>query len=236
MEQYCSYILRKYGNHVHIVFDGYKSSIKDHEHQRRGKTFAIIVFKPRNEVNCKQSEFLSNNNNKTALIKALALKLRAKGHVVLECEGDAGRTITVKGIEVTRERKSTTVVVGNTDILVMLVHIWDQTMGDLFLYHKARKNIEKDLEIISIKNVASSLPCHVKENLLFVHAWDGCDTTSALFGQEKTAVLKFLKSNGDFSRHLYSVFQDPFATQDKVSSAGIKVVRNMYGMYKIGAL
>ena len=51
MEQYCTYILRKYGNHVHIVFNGYKSSIKDHEHQRRGKTFANIVFKPRNEVN-----------------------------------------------------------------------------------------------------------------------------------------------------------------------------------------
>ena len=46
MEQYCTYILRKYGNHVHIVFHGYKSSIKDHEHQRRGKTFANIVFKP----------------------------------------------------------------------------------------------------------------------------------------------------------------------------------------------
>ena len=102
MGQYCSYILRKYGNHVHIVFDGYKSSIKDHEYQRRGKTFAIIVFKPRNKVNCKQSEFLSNSNNKAALIKALALKLRAKDHVVVEFEGNAGRTITVKGIQVSR--------------------------------------------------------------------------------------------------------------------------------------
>ena len=99
MEEYSTYILRKYGNHVHIVLDDYKLLIKDHEHQRRGKTFANIVFKPRNEVSCKQSEFLSNNNNKTALIKPLALKLRAKGHVV-ECEGDADRTIAMKGIEV----------------------------------------------------------------------------------------------------------------------------------------
>ena len=197
MEQYFTYILRKYGNHVHIVFDGYKSSIKDHEHQRRGKTFANIVFKPRNEVNCKQSEFLSNNNNKTALIKALALKLRTKGHVAVEREGDAERAITMKEIEVARERKSATVVTDDTDILVILVHMWDQTMGDLFLRHEARKSIKKDLEIISIKNVAFSLPSHVKEYLLFIHAWGDCDTTSGLFGQGKTAVLKFVESNGD---------------------------------------
>ena len=186
-------------NHVHIVFDGYKSSIKDHEQQRRGETFANIVFKPRNEVNYKQSEFLSNNNNKTALIKALALKLRAIGHVVVECEGDANRTIAKKGIEVARERKSANVVADDTDILFMLVHMWDQTMGDLFLRHEARKSIKKNLEIISIKNVAFSLPSHVKENVLFIHAWGSCDTTSVLFGQGKAAVLKIVESNGDFA-------------------------------------
>ena len=236
MEQYCTYILREYENHVHIVFDSYKSSIKDHEHRRRRKTFANIKFKPRNEVNCKQSEFLSNNNNKTAFIKALALKLRAKGHVVVECEGNADRTFAMKGIEVAQDRISVTAVADDIDILVMLVLMWDQTMGVLFLRHEARKSIKKDLEITSIINVTSNLPSHVKENLPFIHAWGGCDATSALFSQGKTAVLKFVESNGDFARHLYSVFQDPFATQDKVSSAGIKVVRNMYGMYKIGAL
>ena len=170
------------------------------------------------------------------MIKALALKLRVKGHVVVECEDDADRTIAMKGIEVARERKSATVVADNTSILVMLVHIWDQTMGNLFLRHETKKSIKEDLEIISIKNVASSLPSHVKENLLFIHACGGCDTTSVLFGQGKIVVLKLVGSNGDFARHLYSVFQDPFATQDNVSSAGIKVAKNMCGMYKIGAL
>ena len=69
MEQYCTYILRKYENHVHIVFDSYKSSIKDHEHRRRRKTFANVKFKPRNEVNCKQSEFLSTIITKQHLSK-----------------------------------------------------------------------------------------------------------------------------------------------------------------------
>ena len=129
----------------------------------------------------------------------MALKLRVKVHVAVEYEGDADRTITMKGIEVARERKSATAVADDTDILVMLVHVWDQTMGDLFLRHEARKSIKKNLEIISIKNVAFSLPSHVKENLLFIHAWGGCDTTSVLFGQGKAAVLKIVESNGDFA-------------------------------------
>ena len=122
-----------------------------------------------------------------------------KVHVAVEYEGDADRTITMKGIEVAGERKSATAVADDTDILVMLVHMWDQTMGDLFLRHEARKSIKKNLEIISIKNVAFSLPSHVKENVLFIHAWGGCDTTSVLFGQGKAAVLKIVESNGDFA-------------------------------------
>jgi len=231
MEQYCTYISKKYGNHVHIVFDGYKSSIKDQEHQRRGKTSANIVFKPRNQVNCKQAEFLSNSNNKAQLIKALALRLRSKGHVVIECDGDADRPIVIKAIEIAREQEDVTVVADDTDILVMLVHMWDETLGNIFLRHEAKKSIKKDLEIINIKNVASNLPSYAKECLLFIHAWSGCDTTSALFGQGKTTVLKFLKSNSNFARELCSVFHDIFASHDQVSSIGIKVIKNMYGMY-----
>ena len=67
-----------------------------------------------------------------------------KVHVAVEYEGDADRTITMKGIEVARERKSATAVADDTDILVMLVHMWDQTMGDLFLRHEARKSIKKN--------------------------------------------------------------------------------------------
>ena len=46
-----------------------------------------------------------------------------KGHVVVEHEGDADRTIAMKRIEVARERKSRAAVADVTDILAMLVHM-----------------------------------------------------------------------------------------------------------------
>ena len=36
IKQYCLYIERKYGKDTLVVFDGYNSSTKDHEHQRQG--------------------------------------------------------------------------------------------------------------------------------------------------------------------------------------------------------
>ena len=231
VDQYSSYVERKYGSEVYIVFDGYMSaSTKDHEHQRRGVRSADIVVKLSTQVNCKQSEFLSNSKNKTALIKELSKRLRNDGHMVVECEGDADKTIASKGIEMAKEGKQATVVADDTDILVMLVYMWEETMNDLFLRHEARKSIKKDVEIINIKDVSSKLAIHVKENLLFIHAWGGCDTTSATFGQGKTGMLKFVESNRTFSQDVCSVFKDPFATKDAVSKAGIQVAVKLFGI------
>ena len=63
--------------------------------------------------------------------------------MVLECDDDADRPIAMKGIEIAREEDSVTVVDDDTDILVMLVHMWDHTLGELFLHSEARKNITK---------------------------------------------------------------------------------------------
>ena len=231
VDQYSSYVKRKYGNEACIVFDGYVSaSTKDHEHQRRGVRSADIVFKPSTQVNCKQSEFLSNSKNKAALIKELSKRFRMDRHMVVECEGDADKTIASKGIEMAKDGKRATVVADDTDILVLLVYMWEETMSDLFLRHEAKKSIKKHLEIINIKNVASKLALHVKENLLFIHAWGGCDTTSATFGQGKTGILKFVESNSNFSRNVCSVSKDPFATKAEVSKAGIQVAVKLFGI------
>ena len=108
IDQYTSYVGRKYGNRTCIIFDGYSAaSTKDHEHQRRGTRSTEIVFKPTIQVNCKQSDFLSNSKNKSTLIKELSKQLRIDGHEVVECEGDADQTIAncLQGNRDGKERK-----------------------------------------------------------------------------------------------------------------------------------
>lgn len=230
VQQYCHYVERKYGQNITVVFDGYGSSTKDHEHQRRGKTkFSDVALQLQMEVNCNQAEFLSNKNNKTQLIELLANAMRTKGHDCITCDNDADKTIVSKGLEMASQCNHTTVVADDTDILVLLLNMWEPSMSDVVLRHEARKSIKKDLELISVKETVTLLPDHVCRNILFIHAWGGCDTTSAAFGQGKTAVMKLVEQNSNFIQKICSTFNDPFATKEQVSTAGVQLAIRTYG-------
>ena len=76
--QYISYLDNNYGKGCLIVFDGYKSGMKDEERQRRSTQDSIkVLFQLQNGVQCKQSEFLANSKNKERFIPRLALGLNA---------------------------------------------------------------------------------------------------------------------------------------------------------------
>ena len=70
---------------------------------------------------------------------------------------------------------------------------------------------------------------HVCRNLLFIHAWGGCDTTSATFGQGKTTIMKLVEKNNPFIQNICSIFKDPAATREQVSTAGRQLAVKIYG-------
>ena len=68
----------------------------------------------------------------------------------------------------------------------------------------------------------------MKHHVLFLHAWTGCDTTSAIFGQGKTSLVKKLQSSREMQK-LSDIICDPWAKQDQVAEAGCDVFVKMYG-------
>ena len=75
----------------------------------------------------------------------------------------------------------------------------------------------------------------VTSNLLFLHAWTGCDTTSATFGHGKTALLKKLKQSAEL-QDLASVMNDVEADSEMIGEAGCKLFILMYGGKKNDSL
>ena len=71
-----------------VVFDGYSSSTKDHEHRRRNKIFsASIEITEDTRVTVPRSNVLANRHNKSSLTKLLARYLSANGLMTkLSCE------------------------------------------------------------------------------------------------------------------------------------------------------
>ena len=73
-------------------------------------------------------------------------------------------------------------IAADTDLLIMLIYFWNSLMGQIIMRTEATtkpKAIECDPGVIA--------ECigDVRKYLTFVHAFGGCDTTSAVYGQGK---------------------------------------------------
>ena len=68
----------------------------------------------------------------------------------------------------------------------------------------------------------------IVSHLLLVHAWSGCDTTSATFGHGKTTLLKKLKAS-EVIQEISSVLCNPNALQEEIGQAGLRLFVILYG-------
>ena len=58
--------------------------------------------------------------------------------------------------------------------------------------------------------------------MTFIHAFGGCDTTSAVYGQGKLSILRLLDKNID-ARKLVDVFLNKNSTPEEVGNAGLQL-------------
>ena len=60
-----------------------------------------------------------------------------------------------------------------------------------------------------------------------MHAWSGCDTSSAIFNQGRTALLKLVEEGSNNIPLVYSIFDNSLPTQDEIATASINLFVNM---------
>ncbi len=101
-------------------------------------------------------------------------------------------------------------------------------MADVYFLSEARKSQKKGLLVWKIHNLVMKAGEAVIPHLLFVHAWSGCDTVSAIFGQGKTNLLKKLKESEEL-KDISVLMSDPQATAEQIGEGGIRVLISMYG-------
>ena len=87
----------------------------------------------------------------------------------------------------------------DTDISLLLLHHWHGRLFDMTLTSK-RSN-----KSWSIKECNEALPAHIQQIVLFLHAFTGCDTTSAIFGDGKTSAFWLLRGLGHIIIYLYTM-------------------------------
>ena len=191
LEQYSSFLRTKYGMCC-VLFGGYEyDSTKDHEHKRRqtGKVSASIVIAENAQVHRDQQAFFSNEKNKTNFISLLTTHIRGIGHQVEVSCGDADTLIVSSALELAWNVQ--TVVAENTDMSCHVGLPLEKLHGR-HLHQKgkqalnARRNAQHEIR----HQLDTS--CDPEAHILPIHAWSGCDTTSATFGHGKMYLMKML--------------------------------------------
>ena len=208
-----------------MVFDGYMTpSTKDPEHQRRNSIpqSSFVLIMPENKATFSQERYLSLNDNKVAFINFLSVYFRDSGINVINCTSDADTEIASTALKLAQQNYGPILVVADdTDIAVLLLYHWKPTMNDIYLL-QSRSNC--------IRSISLSQPDirEIKPHLLFVHAWSGCDTTSAIYGKGKCTIVKLLKSSPKL-QHYSNVITNPSSTHDEVGEASIAAMKLLYG-------
>jgi len=67
----------------------------------------------------------------------------------------------------------------------------------------------------------------IRKYILLIHAFGGCDTTSAIFGQDKTSIMTLLRRN-KLARNAAETLVKSGASISEVGEAGIKLFVLLY--------
>ena len=137
------------------------------------------------EITVKQDDFLSNMHNKSQLINLLRSKLHENGIETLQASDDAGVLIVNTTIE--KSNSTLVAVIGEDVDLAVLLMVKTPTNRDILLVKPGRGKVKT-----STYSVQEMQHLGMKD-ILFLHTFTGCDTTSAAFRKSKVAFIKIYK-------------------------------------------
>ena len=191
MHKYVEYVRQNYGSPT-VVFDGYGSpSTKDMTHRqcKKGLTGVEVTLHEESILMTSKELFLSNSNNKSQIISLIGQSLTDMNCRVKYAKGDADVLISLTAVELAKV-SPVTVVGDDTDLLVLLLHHTSEENNEVTLRPQQRSSKTK---VWLIKEIKKQLPKSITDNILFIHAVLGCDTTSRLQGIGKGVGMKKLE-------------------------------------------
>ncbi|GBO09400.1 hypothetical protein AVEN_220465-1 [Araneus ventricosus] len=191
-KSYLTYLQTHYGSNVAIVFDGYPSDVngnsaKSAERIRPANLHSSheIIF---NEATCpetSQGQFLANERNMVRFIDLLKKFLQEANVTVKQAVEDADVLIVETAVSVKSQYDNIFVVGEGIDLSVLLTGL--SPMKENLFFRKCGKGRTPD-----VLYSTTSFKYKFSRMILFIHAFSGCDTTSALFGHGITKSCSLL--------------------------------------------
>lgn len=226
--RYVQYLDARYGQNVAVVFDGYPSEAehkgtKSSERDRRAMAHSApeVIFEENTIPQIPQDKFLSNDKNKLRLIQLLKRKMEKHGIQVIQSEEDADRLIVTTALVKASDYDLVIIAGEDIDLLVIFTGLVGPSRNVYF--QKCGRG--KTADVFYSAASTSSGNHHL---IPFVHAFSGCDSTSAFFGHGKAKLLTALERNPQLKEQA-AAFLNPTSTPVEIAAAGEQVIVTMYG-------
>lgn len=142
-----------------------------------------------------QTNFLSNDANKGRFISILKKKFEDAQFTVIQATEDADTLIVNTAIEMSSSYEYAIIVGEDVDLLVLLTALGNSHENIYLLKPGKGKTVNRIYSSHSLQGDET-----VKNNIFFLHAFSGCDTTSALFNQGKMRIFNSSRKTYRFTR------------------------------------
>ena len=103
--------------------------------------------------------------------------------------------IVLEALQLATQGNLVTVVAYDTEILVLLLFHFSNDMADIYLLSESKQSRRKLKKLISIRELAEKTSRGVLQNLLLIHPWGECDSTSAVCEHGKCAIIKIIEKS-----------------------------------------
>lgn len=176
--------------------------------------------------NVTQGKFLGNNKNKSQFIHYLREELKGANIMSQQCVADADLEIVLKAIDTASKSPNNKVVIvsEDTDVLTILAARTPPNM-EVFLLKPPSPKVPD--VVYSSESLSSRSTC-IRSNILLLHAFTGCDTTSAFYYYGKKIFCNDFEKSDDLHGHA-EVFKQKNVSIDCLIDSGLRLALALYG-------
>ncbi|KAI4478910.1 hypothetical protein M0802_014479 [Mischocyttarus mexicanus] len=230
LNYYVDFVKQHYSPDSIIVFNGYSeylsASTKTAVHKRiqaKQQCSEITFFNPYVITTENQEKFLSNDRNKNVLIQMLCEKLEKVAFQTIQAIQDADYLLIQVAANIAHNDKTIIIVSENIDVLVILIQYLQKSNDKIYFMKPSNGTMAE-----KIYDRDSFLYPSIKHLIAFIHAFSGCDCTSAFFNKSKMKLVKMLLNNRILALYAANFYIDNVSA-NIIEEAGKQIIINLYG-------
>ncbi|GBM60035.1 hypothetical protein AVEN_147598-1 [Araneus ventricosus] len=138
-------------------------------------------------------------------------------------EGDASTYIERNGLEKATSHPTVAIIGEDIDLIVILIAL-APAESDIYFTKPGMGTVEA--KIISTRKLQKELS--FSQTILLLHAFSGCDTTSAIYRKSKASTVNLFKNQLSQMKNIADIFYNPSSTSVAISQDGEKMFLAIY--------